>query len=67
MHCDHKAIAWRKRLDLVASAFSQLPNQSPLEYEKSCVLLIDELDKVDHAFEAVLIKLETGQAKIVSS
>jgi MoxR-like ATPase len=28
-----------------------------LEYEKPCVLLIDELDKVDHAFEAMLLEV----------
>jgi MoxR-like ATPase len=28
-----------------------------LQYENPCVLLIDELDKVDHAFEAVLLEL----------
>lgn len=28
-----------------------------LEYEKPCVLLIDELDKVNHAFEAMLLEL----------
>ena len=28
-----------------------------LEYEKPCVLLIDELDKVDHAFEALLLEV----------
>jgi MoxR-like ATPase len=28
-----------------------------LEYKESCVLLIDELDKVDQAFEAVLLEL----------
>jgi MoxR-like ATPase len=28
-----------------------------LEYERPCVLLIDELDKVDHAFEAMLLEL----------
>jgi MoxR-like ATPase len=28
-----------------------------LRYERSCVLLIDELDKVDHAFEALLLEL----------
>ena len=28
-----------------------------LQYEKPCVLLIDELDKVDHAFEATLLEL----------
>jgi len=33
------------------------PLLSVLEYEKPCVLLIDELDKVDHAFEAMLLEL----------
>jgi len=33
------------------------PLLSALEYEKPCVLLIDELDKVDHAFEAILLEL----------
>ncbi len=28
-----------------------------LQHEKPCVLLIDELDKVDHAFEATLLEL----------
>ena len=28
-----------------------------LEYERPCVLLIDELDKVDHAFEAMLLEV----------
>jgi MoxR-like ATPase len=28
-----------------------------LQYERPCVLLIDELDKVDHAFEALLLEL----------
>ena len=28
-----------------------------LQYERPCVLLIDELDKVDHAFEAMLLEL----------
>src|SRR4029077_8723948 len=28
-----------------------------LQYEKPCVLLIDELDKVDHGFEAMLLEL----------
>jgi hypothetical protein len=36
--------------------FSAGPLLSALEYEKSCVLLIDELDKVDHAFEAQAFK-----------
>lgn len=33
------------------------PLLTALEYEKPCVLLIDELDKVDHAFEALLLEL----------
>jgi MoxR-like ATPase len=37
--------------------FSAGPLLSALEYEKSRVLLIDELDKVDHAFEAMLLEL----------
>lgn len=37
--------------------FSAGPLLSALEHEKACVLLIDELDKVDHAFEAMLLEL----------
>jgi MoxR-like ATPase len=37
--------------------FSAGPLLSALEYKKPCVLLIDELDKVDHAFEAMLLEL----------
>ena len=37
--------------------FSAGPLLSALEYEKSRVLLIDELDKVDHSFEAMLLEL----------
>jgi len=37
--------------------FSAGPLLRALRYEKSCVLLIDELDKVDHAFEATLLEL----------
>jgi MoxR-like ATPase len=33
------------------------PLLSALEYDKPCVLLIDELDKVDQAFEAMLLEL----------
>jgi len=33
------------------------PLLTALEYEKPCVLLIDELDKVDQAFEAMLLEL----------
>lgn len=37
--------------------FSAGPLLRALEEPKSCVLLIDELDKVDYAFEAVLLEL----------
>jgi MoxR-like ATPase len=37
--------------------FAAGPLLKALEYEKPCVLLVDELDKVDHAFEAVLLEL----------
>jgi len=37
--------------------FSAGPLLRALQFEKSCVLLIDELDKVDHAFEATLLEL----------
>src|SRR5205823_2959218 len=37
--------------------FSAGPLLRALQYEKPCVLLIDELDKVDQAFEAVLLEL----------
>jgi len=37
--------------------FSAGPLLRALRYEKSRVLLIDELDKVDHAFEALLLEL----------
>jgi MoxR-like ATPase len=37
--------------------FSTGPLLRALRYEKPCVLLIDELDKVDHAFEALLLEL----------
>lgn len=37
--------------------FSAGPLFLSLEYENPCVLLIDELDKVDHAFEAMLLEL----------
>lgn len=37
--------------------FTAGPLLSAIEYEKPCVLLIDELDKVDHAFEAMLLEL----------
>ena len=37
--------------------FAAGPLLSALEYERACVLLIDELDKVGHAFEAMLLEL----------
>jgi MoxR-like ATPase len=37
--------------------FSAGPLLRALQYEKPCVLLIDELDKVDHAFQALLLEL----------
>ena len=37
--------------------FGAGPLLRALQYEKPCVLLIDELDKVDHAFEAMLLEL----------
>jgi MoxR-like ATPase len=37
--------------------FSAGPLLRSLEYGNPCVLLIDELDKVDHAFEAMLLEL----------
>jgi MoxR-like ATPase len=37
--------------------FSAGPLLRALQSEKPCVLLIDELDKVDHAFEAMLLEL----------
>jgi MoxR-like ATPase len=37
--------------------FSAGPLLSALQQERPCVLLIDELDKVDHAFEAMLLEL----------
>ena len=37
--------------------FSAGPLLRSLQYENPCVLLIDELDKVDHGFEAMLLEL----------
>jgi len=37
--------------------FSAGPLLRALQCERPCVLLIDELDKVDHAFEAMLLEL----------
>lgn len=36
--------------------FSAGPLLRALEYENPCVLLVDELDKVDHASEAMLLE-----------
>ena len=38
------------------------PLLTAIEREKRCVLLIDEIDKVDHAFEAVLLELLSAWA-----
>jgi len=37
--------------------FTAGPLLRAMQHEKPCVLLIDELDKVDHAFEAILLEL----------
>lgn len=37
--------------------FQAGPLLKALEYDSPCVLLIDELDKVDHAFEAMLLEV----------
>jgi MoxR-like ATPase len=37
--------------------FSAGPLLRALQYERPCILLIDELDKVDHSFEAMLLEL----------
>ena len=37
--------------------FSAGPLLRALQYERRCVLLVDELDKVDQAFEAMLLEL----------
>ena len=37
--------------------FSAGPLLRALQYERPCVLLIDEVDKVDHPFEAMLLEL----------
>jgi MoxR-like ATPase len=37
--------------------FSAGPLLRALQHQKTCVLLIDELDKVDHAFEAMLLEI----------
>ncbi|HET9182184.1 MAG TPA: MoxR family ATPase, partial [Candidatus Angelobacter sp.] len=37
--------------------FSAGPLLLALEHEEPCVLLVDELDKIDHAFEAMLLEV----------
>jgi MoxR-like ATPase len=44
--------------------FSAGPLLRALQCERACVLLIDELDKVDHAFEALLELLSVWQLSI---
>jgi MoxR-like ATPase len=39
------------------SFFTQGPLLRSLLYEKPCVLLVDEIDKVDHGFEALLLEM----------
>ena len=53
------SIAWESLQTELHSQqfFSAGPLLRALQYEKPCVLLIDELDKVDHAFEALLLEL----------
>ena len=43
--------------ELHSQQFSVPARLRALQFEKPCVLLIDELDKVDHAFEALLLEL----------
>jgi MoxR-like ATPase len=53
------AVDWQVlRMELHSQEFFIAgPLVRSLQYEQPCVLLIDELDKVDHAFEAVLLEL----------
>jgi MoxR-like ATPase len=54
-----QAINWDELAFLLQGRrfFSAGPLLLALEYDRPCVLLIDELDKVDHAFEAMLLEL----------
>ena len=53
------AIDWDQLTNILRGRrfFNAGPLLLALEHEKPCVLLIDELDKVDHAFEAMLLEL----------
>jgi MoxR-like ATPase len=56
---DARAVNWEDlRCQLHAlTFFTQGPLLRSLLHERPCVLLIDEIDKVDHAFEAVLLEI----------
>lgn len=59
IHGEHLGADWsliQTRLHTLAF-FSQGPLLRALRYQRPCVLLIDELDKVDHAFEALLLEV----------
>jgi MoxR-like ATPase len=53
------AIDWEQLTNVLRGRrfFNAGPLLLALEHDKPCVLLIDELDKVDHAFEAMLLEL----------
>ena len=56
---EHLGSDWnaiRKRLHTL-DFFSEGPLLRALRYRRPCVLLIDELDKVDHEFEALLLEI----------
>jgi MoxR-like ATPase len=58
-HTQAQAVDWDQLTNVLRGRkfFNAGPLLLALEYEKPCVLLIDELDKVDHAFEAMLLEL----------
>jgi MoxR-like ATPase len=60
IHADHLEKDWnviRKRLHTL-DFFAEGPLVRALRYEgQPCVLLVDEIDKVDHAFEALLLEI----------
>jgi MoxR-like ATPase len=60
LHGDRPGVAWEEIRNRLHSLdfFSPGPLLRALRYrDKPCVLLIDELDKVDQAFEAMLLEL----------
>jgi MoxR-like ATPase len=59
MHAKSSSIDWQSlQVELHSQQFfSSGPLLRALQYSSPCVLLIDELDKVDHAFEAMLLEL----------